>query len=321
MVGRVHLGAPRGTSYPAVTCHAAGQACSPYAMLDILPRGRTEVSHMALDPEVHYWSEMGEALAFRDIYEFAAKLPDDAVGPITSRPGGGVAFALTKLDIGFFNRTIGVGVARPAVETDVDDVVGFYDGAGRGTSVAQLASHATPPEMVGWFEARGYARSRTWVKMWHALESIPEAKSDLRIEAIDREWADEFGRLSVVEAYGFPESVGLMAGAVVGQPGWSSYVGFDGDVPVSTGAMRIEDGVAWLGFGATTPTHRGRGGQSAIFARRLRDAREAGCRFAVVETGKETPEEPNPSYRNMVRSGFELAYFRHNWVRQVPTEA
>ena len=276
---------------------------------------------MALDPDVLYWSEMGEALAFRDIYELAAKRPDDAVGPITSRPGGGVAFAFTKLDIGFFNRTIGVGVARPAVESDIDEFVAFYDGAGLGTSVAQLASHATPPEMVGWFEARGYNRSRTWVKMWHSLGTIPAAKTDLRIEAVGPEWANDFGRLSVVEAYGFPESVGPAAGAVVGQPGWTAYVGFDGDVPVSTAAMRIEDGVAWFGFGATSESHRGRGGQSALFARRLHDAREAGCRLAVVETGKQTPQEPNPSYRNMVRSGFELAYFRHNWVRQVSTEA
>ena len=95
-------------------------------------------------------------------------------------------------------------------------------------------------------------------------------------------------------------------------------MGFDGDTPVSTAAMRIADGVAWFGFGATSESHRGRGGQSAMFARRLRDARDAGCRFAIVETGKETAEDPNPSYRNMVRSGFQLAYFRHNWVRKGP---
>jgi hypothetical protein len=274
---------------------------------------------MTADPEVLYWSELGEALAFRDTFEAAAAIPDDAVGPITSRPGGGVAFAFTKLDIPFFNRVIGVGTARPAVESDIDEVVAFYDGAGRSVSVAQLAPGATPAEVVGWFEARGYVRSRTWVKMWHSLAGIPDAATDLRIEQIGPEWADDFGRLSVAEAYGFPDIVGRAAGAMVGLPGWHAYVGFDGDLPVSTAAMRIEDGVAWFGFGATSESHRGRGGQSAMFARRLSDAREAGCRFAVVETGEDTPENPNPSYRNMVRAGFELAYFRHNWVRQAPS--
>jgi GNAT superfamily N-acetyltransferase len=275
---------------------------------------------MPADPEVLYWLEMGEALAFHDTLSASATLADDAVGAITARPGGGVAFAFTKLDIPFFNRTIGLGVARPAAETDVDEVVAFYDGAERQVSVIQIAPHAVPPELVGWVEARGYARSRAWVKMWHSLSAIPEAPTDLRIERIGPEWADAFGRIGAVEAYDFPESVGPAAAAAIGWPGWSHYIGFDGDVPVSTAAMRIEDGAAWFGFGATSPSHRGRGGQSAMFARRLRDAREAGCRFAVVETGKDTPEDPNPSYRNMVRAGFELAYLRHNWVRQAPSE-
>src|SRR5262245_3788472 len=118
---------------------------------------------MPLDPEVLYWAEMSEAHAFRDTFVAAAALADDGVGPRIDTPGNAVAFAFTKLDIPFFNRVIGVGVARPAVEFDADDVVAFYDGAQRAISVAQLAPHATPPEVVGWFEARGYNRSRTWV--------------------------------------------------------------------------------------------------------------------------------------------------------------
>ncbi len=271
---------------------------------------------MSLDPDVAYWAEMGEARAFGDAFDAAAERADDSVGAITATPGGGVAFAFTKLDIPFFNRVIGVGVARPAVESDIDDVVDFFDGAERQVSVAQLSPHVAPAETVGWFEARGYARSRRWVKMWRGLTTVPEATTELRIERIGPVWADEFGRIAVVEAFGFPEMVGPVGGATVGRPGWVHYLGFDGDVPVSAAAMRIEDGVAWFGYGATSPSHRGRGGQSAMFARRLHDAREAGCRLAVVETGEDTPEEPNPSYRNMLRAGFELAYFRHNWVRQ-----
>jgi hypothetical protein len=273
---------------------------------------------MTLDPDVAHWAEMSEALASGDVIQAAAEMPDDPLGAIVGRPGGAVSFAFRNLDIWFFNRVIGMGVARPAVESDVDDVVAFYDGAERAVSAAQLAPHAGPPDVFGWFEARGFKRSRTWVKMWHDLASLPDAPTDLRIERIGPDRAADFGRLGVVEAYDFPEIVGPAMGAVVGRPGWTHYMGFDGDTPVSTAAMRIDDGVAWFGFGATSPSHRGRGGQSALFAQRLRDARDAGCRFAIVETGKETAEDPNPSYRNMVRSGFQLAYFRHNWVRHAP---
>jgi GNAT superfamily N-acetyltransferase len=275
---------------------------------------------MSLDPEVAYWAEMSEALASGDVVQAAAELPGDPLGAVVGHPGDAVAFTFTKLDIWFFNRVLGFGVARPAVAEDVDDVVAFYDGAERSVSAAQIAPHAAPPELIGWFEERGFSRSRTWVKMWHDLSSMPEASTDLRIERIGPDRAADFGRLGVVEAYEFPEVVGPAMGATVGRPGWIHYMGFDGDTPVSTAAMRIHDGVAWFGFGATSESHRGRGGQSALFAQRLRDARDAGCRFAIVETGKETPEDPNPSYRNMVRSGFQLAYDRHNWVRRVPVQ-
>ena len=154
--------------------------------------------------------------------------------------------------------------------------------------------------------------------MWHALETVPDASTGLRIERVGPEWAEVFGRL-IVESFEFPDGLTGAAGVTIGASGWHHYIGFDGDIPVSTAAMRIEDGAAWFGFAATSPSHRGRGGQSAMFARRLHDAREAGCRFAVVETGEDTPEEPNPSYRNMLRAGFELAYFRHNWVRNAPS--
>jgi hypothetical protein len=272
---------------------------------------------MSLDPDVAWWAEMAEARAAGELVAAVAQLPDDPVGALVATPGGGVAFAYKSVSMPFFNRVIGVGVARPAVEADVDDVVAFYDGAATRVSVAQLAPHASPSEVIGWFEARGYARSQTWVKMWHRLVELPEIKTDLRIERVGPEWAAEFAQIGIVEAYDFPQEVGVTASAIVGHAGWTHYLGFDGDTPVSSGAMRIEDGVAWFGFGATTPTHRGRGGQSAMFAHRLRDARDAGCRFAIVETGEDTPENQNPSYRNMVRAGFELAYLRPNWVRQV----
>jgi hypothetical protein len=56
-----------------------------------------------------------------------------------------------------------------------------------------------------------------------------------------------------------------------------------------------------------------------MFAERLRDARDADCRFAITETGEETAEQPNPSHRNMVRAGFQLANGRRNWIRRRPT--
>jgi hypothetical protein len=48
--------------------------------------------------------------------------------------------------------------------------------------------------------------------------------------------------------------------------------------------------------------------------RRIRGAAVLGCTWVASETAEETPERPNPSYRNMRRAGFEVVYMRENYV-------
>src|SRR4051794_34205893 len=96
---------------------------------------------MSLDPDVAYWSEIGEARAAADLTEGLVE-GANRVGARKIEPGGGVAFTFTTVDIPFFNRAIGVGVGRRAVESDVDEIVAFYDDAARDVSVAQIAPHA-----------------------------------------------------------------------------------------------------------------------------------------------------------------------------------
>jgi hypothetical protein len=38
----------------------------------------------------------------------------------------------------------------------------------------------------------------------------------------------------------------------------------------------------------------------------------------VTETGEDLPEKPNPSFRNMMRAGFKLAYQRRNYMPPKP---
>jgi len=86
---------------------------------------------------------------------------------------------------------------------------------------------------------------------------------------------------------------------------------------VAGGALFIDKGLAWLGLGATLASHRGRGAQNAILARRITDALAAGVRGLVTETGLPAPgeEAAHPSFRNIRRAGFEIAYARANYRR------
>ena len=185
----------------------------------------------------------------------------------------------------------------------------------------QLVEPTQPPELVEWIEAAGWVRSRQWPKLWRSLDGeLPEPRTDLRIEQVGPERAEDFARIVITAMSSsirrWRRSPRRRWAAPGGRTTWAST----GTTRSPRARRFVTADVAWLGYGATLESHRGRGGQSAMFARRLADARAAGCRLAITETGEDTPEEPNPSYRNMLRAGFELAYLRPNFVRR-PAEA
>ena len=62
------------------------------------------------------------------------------------------------------------------------------------------------------------------------------------------------------------------------------------------------------------PEQRGKGGQGALLAARIEAAAEAGCEVVVTETGEPVDGQPNGSYRNIVRAGFEPQYVRPNYL-------
>jgi hypothetical protein len=49
-------------------------------------------------------------------------------------------------------------------------------------------------------------------------------------------------------------------------------------------------------------------------ARRIKDGLGQGCKLFVTETSQDRPENPNPSFHNMVRTGFVVAYNRPNYM-------
>ena len=127
-----------------------------------------------------------------------------------------------------------------------------------------------------------------------------------------------------------PDWAKPLAANVVGRPGWSCYVAYDGGRAGRRGrAVRprgpkpgaaglgspapLPANVGWLGFGATLPEFRGRGAQSALLAARIEDARRQGCREVTTETGELDDDRPSNSYRNIVRAGFREAGARANF--------
>jgi hypothetical protein len=269
-----------------------------------------------LEPGVAYWLEMAEADAHADASVAAAALPGNPTGATTRTFDGAVAVALTVIDFWFFNRVIGLGVARPATEATLDAVEGFHAGMGLRQAAIHVANGARPDAIPDWLAARGWTQGGRWVKLWHDLGTVDPVPGGHRIERIGPDRAEAYGDV-IMTAFEMPGPVRPVATSTVGRSGWHHYVGYEGEDVVAAAGMRVAEGVAWLGYGSTLAGSRGRGWQTAMFLRRLQDARDLGCHLAVTETGEENEREPvNHSYRNMLRTGFRLAYARRNWHRQ-----
>jgi hypothetical protein len=262
----------------------------------------TEAATLVERAEANAWKEIIEAVP----REFAA---EHSIG--TWRVENGVGFRFDSPPNPFFNRFHGLGVLTQADAETLARAVAPWAGDGR-TFVVHGVPDGVVPGLSAVLTGGGLSPGRNWVKMIRGTDAPPDIPSDLRIEEVGTEASAAFASIAAT-AFEL-EGAEALFGAMVGRPGSHAYLAYDGSMPVATGYLRIEDEVGWLGSGSTLSSHRGRGAQGAIMARRIADGIKLGCRHLVSETGEETPEEPNPSYRNMLRTGFELVYARRNWI-------
>jgi GNAT superfamily N-acetyltransferase len=233
-----------------------------------------------------------EYAAYADAFSAAAPVAEVA------QIGGATCTVVRGLGSRMFNRALDLASTEP-----LDEIAAFYgdepwwvsDSRGLGTEL----------------EERGFVRDYGWMKFTRGV-SPREAQSDLDVRLVGPDRGVDFARV-VVEGYGMPEWTTPLAANVVGRPGWSCYVAYDGDEPAGAGALFVHDRLGWLGYAATRERYRGRGAQSAILAARIEDARKQGCSTVTTETGELAEGRPSSSYRNIIRAGFREAGVRANY--------
>jgi hypothetical protein len=166
-----------------------------------------------------------------------------------------------------------------------------------------------------WLAANDFRRAYGWMKFVrdpHPPRFAAPEETEV-VELSDPEQAP-FG---VIAATGFelPLWASSLFAGLPGREGWRCYVAEVEGEAQACAAMLIHAGVAEFGLAATLEPARGRGCQLALLHRRILDAADAGCHTLFVETGERVPNRPSPSYRNILRAGFEEAYLRPNWQR------
>jgi GNAT superfamily N-acetyltransferase len=232
---------------------------------------------------------------------------------ITGKRFGTATAVRTDIFPGFsHNRVPGLGLSSGLDEKTLVEIKKFYEGS-KNIYALQLVPHILNNETKELLERQGFVFKKNWVRFYRDVSPIENVRTDLVVKQVGKQYADTYGEI-LTRIFDFPRELACTMTSVMEAENWKHFMAFDGEKPVTTGSVYSGSDTAWIGFAATEPTHRGRGGQAAVLAARINAAREHGCKWISVETAEETAEHDAPSYRNMLRYGFRLLYKRPNYV-------
>lgn len=253
--------------------------------------------------------ETTEAAAYADLLLCA---PPEWQCVAEETDAGWLLFA-PKVDALLFNRVVGCGVTVPGARAQVRASIARLRSAGVRNYGVQLSPAAEPDAIGIWLAEEGLTPRDRWTKVYRPAGPASDVPTDLRIESAGLEQADTFAEVTT-NGFGMPPEWRRWIAASVGRPRWHHYIAWSGNDPVAAAALFVHGDVGWLGIASTLPAARRRGAQGALMARRLNDGCSLGCRWFVTETGEDMPSRPNPSFRNMLRADFIVAYHRQNFM-------
>ncbi|MFE1599829.1 hypothetical protein [Methylobacterium sp. ID0610] len=252
--------------------------------------------------------------AFLDFYEAASPEDAAALRIRSGRIGRVGLIALPGVGWTEFNR--GMGFGEPLGKAEFGRIVRWLRTHGAPGWALQMPLTALSNPIRGWLVEAGLAPAGSgWAK--HVRDAAPPVRpqrTDIEVRRLGTGAAEDFGRVAI-EGFGLPPVLRRWFAALAGRSRWSVYAAYDGGAPAGVGAMFIADGLGWLGFDTTLPSHRGRGSQGALIAARVADGIGVGLRGFVAETARSAAGRgpAPPSFRNYGRSGFSVAYVVVNY--------
>src|SRR5215831_15755453 len=200
--------------------------------------------------------------------------------------GGHMIFAGLGSPIG---RATGCGLDRPLTKEDLGRIQQFYREHQAPSQVDLTPLHS--PEVFELFKERGYAIAELNNVLYRKLdgqEEFPRVPAHCEIRRSPPEEADVTG--AIVESAFFPDGApeafrGLIAPLYQMENALAFVAAVDGKpVACGTGLVIPEHKVFALCGAGTLSAYRGRGLQTALLRARMKDARDAGCEYAVVVT-------------------------------------
>lgn len=262
--------------------------------------------------------EMGESRAWTDLYTAMPEGLRGQLGAAVEEWEAAAVFRMRGIDYADFNRALGLGVRSQALQGDVERAVTAL----RGNAIRQFLVHLAPSpqqdQLREWCCGLGLKPKRAWVKLFRRRETPHSLATSFTVREASTGEARHVGDVACA-GFAMPQHLSEWIAALVGRPGWRHYLAWEEDTAVAGGSMFLHGRTAWLGLASTRPEKRRRGAQGAIMAARIRAAIDAGAELIFTEAAEDLPRKPNPSFHNMLRAGFSVAYVRENFgLRERP---
>ena len=260
--------------------------------------------------ERQFWIEMWRVPIVEAVEEH--RIESRHYGPI-------LAFAYPhEPRISLFNLLLGADRPGAVARGHLKDALDWTESLGLAlrVPVRGLGEFGEPEEAADYLDHRGYRRTAM-----SALFTRPAgppgfpAPPGIEVELMEGESMIETFCNLLTPSYGL-EWTG--EGFIVGLPGrfdWRTYIASDKTGPISAAATMLHEGAPQLGFAATVPACRRRGGHTALLHRQIEDihATRASQIFAVTDETRAFPEVISPGARNLAQAGFRLVDVRSVW--------
>ncbi len=213
------------------------------------------------------------------------------------------------------NRAHGLCGSKELKASTIQKIAATYNALGIKNYFLHLYIEDQPQASQQQLINAGLTATRGWMRFVRGVAAPKTAPSELRVEKINSDNADEFAQI-VCRAFGMSDVAKPLIAALVNDTRWHLYASFDDNTMVGTGAMFISDKIAWLDWAATTPKHHSKDSQSAIMAALIDQANSSGCKHIVTETGEAVEGDPQHSYKNIIKHGFSEMRVRQNYKPQ-----
>lgn len=219
-------------------------------------------------------------------------------------------------------QTFGLGLFQMPAAADMDRIEAFFED--RGAPVMHEVSPLAGKAILSMLHDRGYRpvelSNVLFLPIGDESSTVPisgtaGAEGSLRARVVGTEEKDLWARTMAEGWREFTEFADYMRDLMEVSSAVEGNTSFLVEVdrkPIAAGGLAMHGGVALLAGASTIPEWRRRGAQNLLLASRLDHAARSGCDLAMF-----CAEPGSRSQRNAQRHGFQIAYTRVKWCRDV----